>query len=266
MRPTEADYETLPRRYSRRKTHLPYDVAKKLINEQAPHVTSAHKYRKYIKDTRSYYFPVHPERIYDNFDWSEFLDVETRHFWEVALDKQRRSRIVYRPMWDSIRWAQEYCKQKGIITRKQWEENYNQVNDIPEDIPKYPNRTYKSEKSDNSDKYPGFAVWCGRDITGIVQSIQLVTPIVTLLHPRNTPNNVVKLLTWPKGVGELRNVWPKQQDYDHIYGVWEHEKELVSQIDHIMANMGVSNGENHTVANLNALLWEFNSLLAIVKP
>lgn len=252
MQLTQAQIDALPVRRVRRKSHLPYDVAK---NQIPDHVTSIGKYQRWVKESKSYFMPAHPERVYPNFSWSDFLGREIKDV--VALVAERRNR-VYRPLWDAVRWAQAYCRRNGLVRETDWEAHYETASDIPEDIPKHPKHAYADQD------YPGFRIWCGRDATGIAEAAQHVTPILTLCHPVNSPQNVLQLVSWP-GIGELREQWRKQSDFDRILGTWKRERELMPQVDQIMAHFGQSDGERVTVTNVNALTWELNSLLEMVK-
>ena len=259
MNMTQEQIEALPSRYTRKKSHLPYEVAKHILREQAPHVTSANKYKKWIKETRSYFMPIHPERVYPNFSWSDYLDTEVKSFAASVLERKARANIAPRPMWDAIKWAQRYCQHHGIIRRRDWEEHYSEADDIPQDIPKYPHQVYKE-----SD-YPGFQVWCGGNPSALVDAAKRVTPVLTLVHPVKTPQNVLQLVKWADGIGELRDKWRKQSDFDRIIGVWILESDLLPSVDRILSENGTSNGEQWTITNVNQLTWEFNSLLEMVK-
>lgn len=259
MNLTPEQIEALPSRYTRKKTHLPYDMAKHIIATQAPHATSASKYKKWIKESRSYFMPLHPERVYPNFSWSDYLDTEVKTFAATVLERRARGNIEPRPMWDAIRWSQRYCQAKGITRRRDWEENYNDATDIPPDIPKFPQRVYQDRG------YPGFQVWCGGNPSALVEAAQKVTPILTLLHPVKTPQNVLQLVKWADGIGELRNQWRKQSDFDQILGAWVLESDLLPAVDRILSENGTSNGEQWTISNVNQLKWELDSLLEMVR-
>lgn len=256
---TDKQIEALPSRYVHRKSHLPYELAKTAVNTLAPHVTSANKYRKWIKSTNSYYMPVHPERVYPDFDWSEFLGSEITSMIELVAERRQRAKLGYRPMWDAIRWAQRYCHANGIKRRSDWIERYAVDDTIPQDIPLHPDRVYKQ-----SD-FPGFAVWCGKNPSAIVDAAQRVTPILTLMHPVNVPQNVAELVQWSEGVGDLRTRWPKQSDFDRIIGCWILEKDLMSDVDRILTENGHYDGERYIFPNLNQVTWELNSILEMIR-
>lgn len=253
---TKAEYDALPSRYSFKKNHLPYDQAKMCLRTQAPHVTSANKYRKWIKESGSYFMPVHPERVYPDFDWSDFLNAKVIPLEKQVQDARERE---YRPMWDAIRWAQRYCLHHGITRRTQWEDHYRQVDDIPEDIPLYPHRVYQKAG------YPGFQTWCGGTSSAIAEAATKVEPILTLMHPSNAPQNVLQTVTWAKGLPELRDAWRKQSDFDRIIGIWKLDRTQMPEIERILSEMGSFDGERWTFPNVSAVTWELNSHLDIVK-
>ncbi len=254
MELTQEQIDALPSRYVNKKTHLPYEVALHCLRTMAPHVKSAAKYRKWIKETKSYFMPVHPERVYSNFDWSEFLGKRQLNVVEKTASARAR---VYRPLWDAVRWAQRYCRANGITTAKQWVEHYDTATDIPDDIPKYPKNTYAKD-------WPGFAVWSGKTPGGIQEAAQRVQPLLTLLHPVKTPQNVVQLVSWADGIGQLRATWPKQGDFDRIIGCWKLEQDKIPEVERILAHFGTDNGGQYTIPNLHELTWELNSILDMV--
>lgn len=258
MNLTPEQIEALPSRYVHKKAHLPYETAKKMIADLAPHVTSAHKYRKWIKETKSYFMPIHPERVYPDFSWSDYLDKDCPSFYETVAEKRRKTAIA-RPMWDAIKWSQRYCHQNEITTQAQWLEAYAKDDSIPEDIPMNPQHTYK--KSD----FPGFAVWVGKNASAVQEAAKNVTPVITLLHPVNVPANVLQLVTWSEGIGDMRQKWRKQSDFDGILGCWVLEKELMGELNRIVGENASSDGERLIVPNVNQLTWELNSLLEMVR-
>ena len=161
--------------------------------------------------------------------------------------------LVLSCLWLVTMAGLSYCR------RRDWEENYNDAGDIPQDIPKYPHQVYKAQG------YPGFQVWCGGNPSALVEAAQKVTPILTLLHPVKTPQNVLQLVKWADGIGELRGQWRKQSDFDQIHGAWVLESDLLPAVDRILSENGTSNGEQWTISNVNQLTWELNSLLEMVR-
>lgn len=251
---TQSEYDALPTRHVNKKTHLPYAVAQHCIRTMAPHIKSANKYRKWIKETKSYFMPVHPDRVYPEFSWAEFLGKRQPNLVEkVARDRAR----VYRPYWDAVRWSQRYCREHGITLARQWVDHYDDAQDIPDDIPKHPKTVYAGD-------YTGFAVWCGRTAAGVQDAAQGVQAILTLLHPVKTPQNVVQLVTWPDGIGQLREVWRKQSDFDQVVGCWALESDKIGQVEGILRSFGSDHGGQYTISNINQLKWELNDLLDLV--
>ena len=255
---TEAEYEALPRRYVFRKTYVPYDVAKMLMATEAPHITTVGQYRRWHKENKIAYLPQHPQRVYSDFSWSDFLDTDVMPYQAYLAEKRRLGAIEYRPLWEAIRWAQQYCRTNDILTRKQWEKHYSSATDIPENIPKYPHKVYQK------DDYPGFRVWCGRDATGLMESSAKVTPVVALVHIIGQPANVVKWISC-NDRSELVELWHKQDTYDRLLGCWQMESDTKSHISNIQANIGVTGDDYLTVANMQQFLWELNTTLLIVR-
>ncbi len=255
---TQAEIDVLPSRYVNKKSHLPYEMAKKAVNELAPHVNSAAKYRKWIKETKSYYMPVHPERVYKDFSWEHFLRIRKQVNFVERVVKYREKRANYLPMYEAMRWSQRYCRENGITTYKQWMEAYKNDDSIPDNIPYNPKSIYAGQ---------GFSVytWCGVNAEAVQEVESNITPVLTLLHPSNVSQNVVQLVSWPGGEGELHDKWRKQSDFDRIYGSWVYERELMSEVERILSENGSSDGERWTISNLNQLTWELNSLLEMVK-
>ena len=258
MRQSNTDTTNLTMHSKRKKTYPPYEMAKMLISLEAPHLCNSNQYAVWWKQYKIAYLPRYPERYYSNFSWSDFLDTEIQPYWSYVAEKKRLSAIQHRPLWDAVRWAQQYCREKGIVTRRQWEESYNSATEIPENIPKYPHSVYKS------DGYPGFRVWCGRDATAIAESRVNETAIVALVHVANQPQNIVKWIS-ADSQSELVDLWHKQDTYDRLLGCWELESDTKSQIDNIMANIGVTGDDYHTVPNLHQFLYDLNTTLLMVR-
>ena len=244
--------ETIRSRMSWKKSHLPYDEAKRLLRQLAPHVTSMTKYHKWRKDSRSYFMPAHPDRVYSNFSWSDFIGTPVKSVIQLTVERRQR---VYRPMWDAIRWAQAYCRREGITLEKAWYARYDEDRTIPEDIPKYPKTVYADQD------WPGFRIWCGRDAVGLAESAARSAPILTLLHPVGTPQNVLRLVSWP-GLPELRDRWRKQSDYDRIHGAWRVERDRMPEVDRLVEQFG--SADQLTVPNVSQLTWELSEVLEIV--
>lgn len=255
---TQEEIDALPSRYVHKKSHLPYDMAKKAVASLAPHVTSAGKYRKWRKDTKSYYMPAHPELIYPKFSWSDFLDSDVKSFIETVANRRELYKNL-RPMWDAVKWAQKYCHLHDITTFAQWIEHYKKTSDIPNDIPMYPQHAYKDSN------FPGYPVWLGKNASAVQEAAKRVTPVLTLLHPVKMAQNVVQLVSWSEGIGDLRSKWRNQSDFDRIIGCWVLEREQLPEINRIMEENGFCNGEQWTIPNLNQLTWELNSILDMVK-
>lgn len=254
---TQEQIDALPSRYVHKKSHLPYEMAKEAVNSLAPHVTSANKYRKWIKETKSYYMPIHPERVYSNFSWSEFLGAPPQPNFVEYVVETRRKRANYLSLWDAVKWSQRYCRENGIDTREKWKIAYDS-GQIPDNIPRLPWMTWKGE-------YPGSDVWFGKTVSGIQEGNKHITPVLTLLHPVKVPQNVVQLVSWPDGVSDLRDKWRKQSDFDQIIGSWVYERDLMPEVERILSEVGFSDGERWTIPNLNQLTWELNSLLEMVR-
>ena len=251
---TQAEIDALPSRYVWRKSHLPYETAKSTLREVAPHVTSAGKYRKWRKETKSYFMPTHPERVYPNFSWADFLGKHNPDVIErTAIARMR----VTRPLWDAVKWAQRYCRQHGITTGKDWHAHCETATDIPDDIPRNPKYAYGKE-------WVGFAVWCAKTASAVQDAAIKVQPILTLLHPVNTPQNVVQLVTWPDGIGQLREIWRTQSDFDRIVGCWVLDRERTGQVEALLRSHGTDQGGQFTIPNLHQLTWELNDLLDMV--
>jgi len=255
---TDEQIAALPSRYVHKKTHLPYDTAKQLIATQAPHATSAHKYRKWIKETKSYFMPIHPERVYPDFDWSDYLNTECKTF-HATVAERRHTRANVRPMWDAIRWSQRYCREHEIGTKEAWLEAYAKDDSIPQDIPNHPQILYKEAG------FPGYAVWLGKNASAVQEAAKHVTAVLTLLHPVGVPQNVLQLVTWSDGIGDLRNKWGKQTEFDRILGVWNVEPKQMPLVNRIVSETATSDGERITCPNVNQLTWELNSHLDMVR-
>jgi len=243
----------LPVRNPRRKSYIPYELAKEAIRRENPEIKTSTNYRKWVRESKSDYLPLYPENIYPNFSWMDYLDTEYKSFALTVVKNRARGKIKYRNMWDAIRWAQKYCKENNIRTMNEWR-NHCKDNDLPKDIPKVPENKYS--------EFPGYPVWLGKKVSGIISMHENITPILTLNHVPNQPLNVVSIRIWKNGIHEVKE---KRKEFGKTYGIWEHEQELMSQVMDILAQFGTNNDGIYVISNMNALLWELNSILLMIN-
>jgi len=241
---------------TRRKGWPPYYFAKLMINTLAPHVTSGIKYRKWIKETNSTFMPLHPERIYADFTWNAFLNTNNESPFDMVA-RVRCTKVPARDMWEAIKWTQQYCHENLITTQHQWQKQYDDEK-IPKDIPKNPHIDYGKD-------FPGYPVWVGKKTISIVDAQTNVNGVLTLLHVTGNPPNVVNIKVWTNGLSDLRNNWNKQTEYDKVYGTWKYERERMQWVDQTLANLGHNRDGYWIIPNMNALLWELNTELMIVR-
>jgi hypothetical protein len=175
---------------------------------------------------------------------------------EKYIRRKKREKN-YLPVWEAVRWAQKYCRANGITTWREWISHCRETK-IPDYIPRDPRHAYY-------DDWPGSKVWCGVTVEGIQEAEIKVIPVLTLLHPVKTPDNVLELVRWANGVGDLRQKWREQTNYDRIIGCWVMERELLPEVERILSENGSSNGAYWTIPNIHQLTWELNSLLEMVK-
>ena len=253
----EVNHEFLPVRLSpKRKTWPPYQFAKLMINALAPDIITAKQYREWIRLNSIVFLPTNPQNVYEGFKWRDYLGSSDLTPMQVAV-RARVNRVEPRDMWEAIKWAQQYCHENRIHTTNQWRREYDETK-IPKDIPKYPEKEYKN-------KFPGFDVWLGKKTIAKLDANTHVSGVLTLLHVTGQPSNIVALRVWSNGLGDLRENWSKQREFDRVLGQWKYEHELMSQVTRILDTLGSKGDLYWTIPNMNEVLWELNSLLMIVR-
>ena len=258
-KPLDKDINTgfkLPIRATRRKTWAPYHFSKLMTNTLAPHITSGAAYKRWIADSNIAFLPKHPETVYKDFSWSDYLEVDILTPMQIAA-KVRCEGVKPREMWEAIKWAQQYCHENQITTRDAWRKGYDETK-IPKDIPKNPHIAY-------GKAFPGYPVWIGKKTIARIDAHTNVNAVLTLLHVAGQPINVVALRVWSDGLSDLRNNWSKQREFDRVLGQWKYERELMPQVEAILDTLGHKGDLYWTIPNMNAVLWELNSILMIVR-
>lgn len=252
----EETHANAPKRGFKRYSWAPYDMSKAMLHVLAPHVRSCRQYRVWHKEMRVKCLPKYPEHVFPNFSWKRFLEVDTDSVTDI-IKKRRNIRSKYRPVWESVKFTQGYCRKNHITTIDQWQKQYDHSTDIPEDIPKYPHAIY--------DDFPGYKAWLGKELTAILDTEANMDSVITLVHMSNMPDNVVNIKVWSGGMSDLRENWSKQSDFDKIYGKWKYERELMPKINEILVNFGSNDSGYWIISNLNEVLWELNTLLMMVR-
>lgn len=240
------------RKRAKTRAVLPYDIAKDTVNRLAPHLSSATQYRRWRIETGSKFLPASPHLVYSNFSWMDFLNTDNLTIGQ-RIYKSRTKKV--REMWAAIKWAQEYCQNNGINTAAAWQEAKRKDSEIPKDIPMHPDNEYSD--------FPGYKVWIGKTPLAHLEAAQRQTPILVLVHPKGEQNNVLRMLRLPSE-SELRDMWPKQSDFDRILGCWKWETDLESDYALIMGRFGGTE-EQIIVPNVHELTWELNTLLEMVR-
>ena len=107
---------------------------------------------KWVEFSKTDKFPLNipekPENLYKNHGWIDYRD------WLGASYKSTKGRV-----WRSFLEAREYARALGLISRKEWN-NYYEDSKIPNDIPRYPNEVYVD------DGWLGFGDWLGTGNVG----------------------------------------------------------------------------------------------------
>lgn len=113
-----------------RKKFMPYEEAKEFV--QTMGIQSIGAYKTWYKLTDPLRLPARPDRAYkdSNFRWTEFLGT--------------KNRFPTNGIWRSYLDAKMYASTLGIRNREGWF-NYIKENKIPNDIPRSPEQTYKTQ-------------------------------------------------------------------------------------------------------------------------
>ena len=253
----EVNHGFLPVRLSpNRKTWPPYQFAKLMVNALAPNVKTAAQYREWLKLNHIVFLPPYPKAVYKDFSWRDYLGSSDLTPTQVAA-RARVNRVEPREMWEAIKWAQQYCHENKIRNMKRWQKEYDETV-IPKDIPKYPHIEY-------GKRFPGYDVWLGKKTIAKLDAQTHVSGVLTLLHVAGQPSNVVALRIWSNGLGDLRENWTKQAEFDRVLGQWKYEHELMPNVTRILDTLGSKGDLYWTIPNMNEVLWELNSLLMIVR-
>ena len=220
--------------------YVPYEVARSIIQNVTPRVTTRTQYWRWHERTNPYYMPKRPDRMKKwkcDFSWNDYLN--TNNSFEKTLARNKGGKRVYRNYWDAVRWAQQLAKDHNITTQKDWRA-YIKDNALPDDIPRRPEREY--------DNFSWFT-WLGKNIESKVVTEQNTVRIVGLHHVSGMNSNVVNIRIHKGEVSE---------ESGKLYQGWEMEDNTVEWVEKGLDMYGSRVEEGWIVSNVHQVLWYLN--------
>jgi hypothetical protein len=198
--------------------------------------------------------PKMPQRVYKEWSsWNDFLGTSNQFIPGRFRDKKRTD---YRSFWEAAR----YVHKLKLRTAKEWTIHTNE-NEIPNDIPKRPEYYYKK-----TNEWMGWPSFLGTDVTKVVEAQQQDLAVLAFVVSAGQQPNIVTMLLEKEGVAVLRE--SQQQNGFRIYRVYEYERELMTQVQHILDSCSTpyyGDANTRLVPNLNQLIFELDSILKFVK-
>jgi hypothetical protein len=226
---------------------LPYEHAKRVINSF--NITSRDQYYKWYDNEKHVYVPRRTYRIYleEWNGWNEFLGTQNEFGNKVSL--QQRTIIGF---WDGVRWAQ----QLKLTSEKEWVA-YCKENEIPDNIPRWPDRVYKGE-------WLGWDTWLGKTIDSKITTGKQVESTALLVFARDAklPNNVLQVLINKEGKGAVMQ-YAKDNNIV-LVRAYQFEPEIRDKAWSVIESLtGTYYDDKYmrVVTNMNDLWWELDQHL-----
>ncbi len=217
-------------------------------------LNSRAEYIKWHTDNKITYIPRYPERVYKDWvSWNDYLG--TANIFNGELKKKS-----YRPFWDAVKWAQEFCSLHKIDTANEWLLWVKEHGDeLPSDIPNRPETQYA--------EWDGWRTWCGTDVRGRIEAAKQNTALLCLAshHSLKIPGNVYAIINVEQGASELEQIFKDNPTLWYVRA-YHMEKELQDQVMDLISKNGKEHIEGMWIENIGNLLFELDQLLRVWKP
>lgn len=233
--------------------YLPYDHAKDFVQSLQPAPTTRAEYVRWHTEVNPAYLPRYPRNAYDQWEsWNIFLG--TTNSFEKTRDRKKDDRVIHRPFWEAVRYAQSIAKEHHITTQKGWEE-WHDSGMCVRDVPKRPHHVY--------DEFTGrgWSVWLGTKVASKVLTAKEEVAVMAICQTVGQPPNVVTVLIEGAGISALRDKWDSSL-VGTPYRIYNWEKEVTPYVDRVFAHLTFDKGGRvYLVPNIHELLFELDNLM-----
>ena len=220
----------------------------KLTVQSVGTVTSRQKYLKWHAKVKPRYMPKYPHRVYPEWiSWSDFLG--TDNSWNgYDLQLAARRGDAWRPYWEAVRYVQKL----GIKTKNDWHA-YCREKELPEDIPRAPDKTY-------GDDWTGWRSWLGKESMNKVESAVKVEGIIGLCYNSAMPNNMVEVVVAREGLGQMEDALADRPYLDIFKAYVINEDSVITDFNRVM-QVFASKQDNAVwlVPNMSNLMFELDN-------
>lgn len=232
--------------------YLPYPAARDYVQKYTD-VRNVLQYRKWHDSAKPEFLPRHPDRVYNSFSWNDFLN--TTNSFEKTLMRKKGEKIVWRPFWEAVRYAQRVAHDSGIHTQKQWEE-WHDRGMCPKDIPKRPQLEYSEFTG------AGWKTWLGKNIRGKIMSQKQNLAIFALHTTTTMPKNILTIRKYTDGMYAMQEEMRDDSSLEKPLRVYKWEDPLADRVYKVVEALGVDKGNNQWLCpNVHELIFELDNLL-----
>jgi hypothetical protein len=229
---------------------MPFEEAKEFIQGQG--VQSRQQYLDWWDDNKPKALSKYPQRVYDKEwqGWNDFLGTNNE------FNKTRRA---WRSFDEAVVWVHKQGIQGGKPGWLQWVKE--QGDNLPEDIPKRPDITYKKN-------WLSWKHWLGDSVTERVEAQQSARSAAVYYIIREKDfaavTNVYTFGVEMGGVSALRERWNHEKF--QVIKMFEFRSDKAPEVERVVKTMsapylGAEKASIRTVVNIHELCWELVDLL-----
>lgn len=237
----------------RKSRYQPYAQARATALDLQLNSRSA--YVKWHTETKCQYLPRYPERVYKEWvSWNDWLGT-------ANVFKGDRQKPV-RPMWEAVKWSQEFAGVHNISTMSEWLAYWKEHEDeLPADIPARPDTRYVEWSQ------IGWKGWLGTDVRGRLLAAKQSTGLFAICshHNLRMPGNKYALIQAEKGEAEFLQILRSEPDLRTVR-CYKIDNELKEKVLETINLYGRDEGDGWFIPNVNDVLFELDQILTIYRP
>lgn len=239
-----------------KREYFPYPVACLTVHEL--HLNSRNDYIWWHKRHKPKSLPRFPNRVYQTewISWNEYLGNHNR--FEKIQQKN------YRPFWEAVKWAQQFSADHNLNTSADWIRLTRGKNILPDDIPVYPEQSYKEEWKGN-----GWGTWLGTGIRGkLIAAYQNVRLLAICVSSKlDIPTNLIEIIHAHAGEVELLEILARRSDLicKHLYKWDPSSGNKVLELFN-MYGTEQDDRNRYMLRDYNSLVYELDNLLDWYVP
>lgn len=233
---------------TRNEKWMSFEDAKEFIQDQ--HVQSRQQFLDWHDENKPKSISKYPQRVYTTewSGWNDFLGTNNE------FNKTRRN---WRSLEEAVLWVHKLNLVGGKPSWLNWVKD--NTGDLPEDIPKRPDITYKKD-------WLSWKHWLGGNVVEKVEARQQAqsAAIYYIIKEREhvDMNNVYTFGIESGGVAGLRDRWNVEKF--KVIKMYQFNSAVAQQVDEIVSQLSSSYfGNKHVraVPNIHDLCWELFGVL-----